>query len=103
MPCPEGQSTLYLGKEATLKAPVLTVHKHTLIHVFPLLGSDSCREFTEKDVLQMMFGFLNNDQWSEEYRKDWSSDTKDPCEWHGVTCDNGEIISLSFPNSGLSM
>ena len=50
----------------------------------------------------MMFDFLSNDQWNEKFKKDWSSD-KDPCEWHGVTCDHGEIISLSFPNSGLSM
>jgi hypothetical protein len=68
-----------------------------------LSGSDNCREFTEKDILKMMYEYLSDDNWSDEYKQDWTSD-KDLCDWHGVTCDDEEeIIRLTFPNSGLDL
>lgn len=42
----------------------------------------------------------NHQQWSEEFRDDWSSE-KDVCDWHGVTCRDGKVTELAFPNSGL--
>ncbi|KAL7510061.1 hypothetical protein ACHAXN_006999 [Cyclotella atomus] len=74
-PCPEGQSTLYLG-------------------------SSTCQEFSEKDILRMMFEMLSSNgdqqQWSNEYKNDWTSDN-DPCQWHGITCEDGEIVGLAIP------
>lgn len=68
-----------------------------------LLGSDSCRIFTQKDILKMFYELLGQDSasnWDENYSRDWSSD-KPECEWIGVTCEEGEVTGLSFPNSGL--
>jgi hypothetical protein len=70
-----------------------------------IAGSDSCREFTEKDLLRMLYMILDGDRqiWNEDFRKDWSESSKELCDWHGVTCQDGEIIGLSFPNSGLQL
>lgn len=77
-PCPEGQSTMHLG-------------------------SDSCRVFTDEDILKMFYELLGGDEtWDQTFQADWTSD-KPVCEWHGVTCGGGEVTGLSFPNSGLKL
>lgn len=51
----------------------------------------------------MFYELLGQDSasnWDENYSRDWSSD-KPECEWIGVTCEEGEVTGLSFPNSGL--
>jgi hypothetical protein len=64
------------------------------------LGSSTCQEFSEKDILRMMFEMLSSNgdqqQWSNEYKNDWTSDN-DPCQWHGITCEDGEIVGLAIP------
>lgn len=53
----------------------------------------------------MMFELLNSggdqQQWGDDYRQDWTSD-KDVCQWHGVTCEDGEVVGLAFPG-GLTL
>jgi hypothetical protein len=48
----------------------------------------------------MMFEMLSSNgdqqQWSNEYKNDWTSDN-DPCQWHGITCEDGEIVGLAIP------
>lgn len=70
-----------------------------------LIGSDSCRIFTQRDILTMFYKLLGKDSasnWDEKYHRDWTSD-KPECEWSGVTCEDGEVTGLSFPNSGLKL
>ena len=68
--CPEGQTTMYLG-------------------------SSSCDEFTEEDILSMLFdvmGVLKSEGSNEMKKK------QDVCTWDGITCDDaGEVISIRFP------
>lgn len=50
-------------------------------------------------MLKMLFEVLSEgsqQQWSEEFRADGSSD-KDVCKWHGVTCEDGHVVGISFP------
>ena len=51
----------------------------------------------------MLYAFLGsgNDEWNEEFRK--NDPASDICEWHGVTCEDGVIKGLSFPNSGMNL
>ena len=74
-PCPEGQTTLYLG-------------------------SSSCRTVTEKDILSMFFYVMDGQHWNSEQQKNWNDYSSSVCDWHGIGCDEeGEISSIQFPMS----
>lgn len=76
IPCPEGQSTLYLG-------------------------SLECRTFTDTDLLAMFFDVMQGESWAELYRRNWQDMDKSMCEWSGIGCSiDGEITSIRFPVVG---
>jgi hypothetical protein len=68
-PCPEDMTTMYLG-------------------------SSSCDEYSEKDILSIFFDVMGVDRVEDpkEIQKDGV------CAWDGITCDDaGEISSIRFP------
>ena len=69
-PCPEGETSMYLG-------------------------STACRAFTEADLLNMFYDVMVGDNWMD--RDHWRDMDVDVCEWYGIECLDGEIISLRFP------
>jgi hypothetical protein len=76
-PCPEGQTNMYLG-------------------------SSSCQEFSEADILSVYFDVIRGDQWNALQQLHWKDRSVDICEWYGVSCDeDGEIQSLRIPVAGL--
>lgn len=76
-PCPEGQTNMYLG-------------------------SSSCQELSEADILSVYFDVIRGDQWNALQQLHWKDRSVNICEWYGVTCDEyGEIQSLRIPVAGL--
>ena len=77
LPCPEGESTLYLG-------------------------STTCRPFSDKDILSIFFDVMQGDRWGENFRKNWQDPKAKLCDWSGVVCDrsSGKITGISFPAMG---
>lgn len=72
-PCPDGETTMYLGAR-------------------------KCLRLSEKDILSIFFEVMNGDEWPEDAKKNWGDQSVDLCLWSGITCDeNGEVESLSFP------
>jgi len=75
-PCPEGTTTLYRG-------------------------SSKCVVITEEDLLNMFYGLMDGDNWSEQQRMHWKSDLP-ACDWEGISCAlNREINGIAFPLIGL--
>jgi Leucine rich repeat len=71
--CPDGQSNLYIG-------------------------SLTCNEISEVDILSILYEVLQGAMWPEDKSVNWSDPSKSVCEWAGIDCDsNGEITSISFP------
>jgi hypothetical protein len=62
------------------------------------LGSISCSEISEVDILSILYEVMQGSTWPENKSVGWTDTTKPVCEWAGIDCDsNGEIISLSLP------
>jgi hypothetical protein len=76
-PCPEGTTTMYLG-------------------------SSSCEEFSEADILSIFFDVMGGHTWNALQKSHWKESDGSVCEWHGISCDeNGEIDSIRFPLLGI--
>jgi hypothetical protein len=76
LPCPPGESTLYLG-------------------------STVCRYFSEADILSLFYDVMNGERWPPNHRTNWRNYEVSVCEWAGVVCDeNGTPTSLGFPLLG---
>uniref|UniRef100_A0A7S1FLX5 Leucine-rich repeat-containing N-terminal plant-type domain-containing protein n=1 Tax=Corethron hystrix TaxID=216773 RepID=A0A7S1FLX5_9STRA len=77
-PCPEGQTTTYLG-------------------------SSTCSlQATQRDALAMLYRTAGGEEhWDPKKRKRWGEEGVNECEWEGVTCDaDGVVESLTFPVRG---
>lgn len=75
-PCPEGQTTMYLG-------------------------ASSCETVTEKDILSIFFDVMRGEDWNTLQQRNWKDKSESVCEWDGIDCDeNGEILSIQFPTTG---
>jgi len=73
LPCPEGETTLYLG-------------------------STACEKLSEADLLSIFFEVMHGDEWPSELKRYWGNPSINTCEWGGITCNSdGEIVSFSFP------
>lgn len=69
-PCPEGQTTMYLG-------------------------SSSCEEFSVTDILSIFFDVMGVDRLDGV---DDDSETSSVCQWDGINCgEDHEISSIRFP------
>ena len=77
-PCPEGQTTLYMG-------------------------ASECEIISDVDILAIYYNVMHGassnsiqrDQWTDPEGDDW-------CNWKGISCDKaGEIASVEFPLYGL--
>lgn len=75
-PCAEGMTTLYRG-------------------------ASSCVGVTREDLLGMLYGLIDGDNWSKQQRRGWKSYLP-ACDWEGVSCDlTGEINGMAIPLAGL--
>ena len=75
--CPVGQTSLYLG-------------------------SSTCQQVSEYDLLELLYDAMNGDNWSQDINWNWKMNKRNPCEWDAVECDkNGRIESLEIPLSGI--
>lgn len=73
LPCPDGQSSLYLGSLA-------------------------CITLSEPDFLAMLYEVMQGPMWSEKNSVNWLDTTVSVCEWAGIECDsNGVTTSLNIP------
>eukprot|EP00984_Skeletonema_dohrnii_P028680 scaffold18734_cov115-Skeletonema_dohrnii-CCMP3373.AAC.8 len=56
----------------------------------------------ERNALSDFYDSTKGAEWTDS--TNWLDDTKSYCEWHGVTCDEGEnhVIKLELDNNGLS-
>ena len=74
-PCPEGKTTMYLG-------------------------SSSCEEVSNEDILAMLYEVMGGEQWGAEYQGGWKDKTAKACDYQGVICDKGtgqlESLRLSL-------
>lgn len=71
-PCPDGLTTMYLG-------------------------SVSCEEITDQDILSIFFDVMGGDKWDASQKENWKRLDVSVCEWSGITCDEeGEIVSIRF-------
>jgi Leucine-rich repeat (LRR) protein len=62
------------------------------------LGSTYCEEYTDHDILSILFEVLQGHDWPSESKVNWGNHGISLCEWAGIDCDaNGEVISLGFP------
>eukprot|EP00980_Cylindrotheca_fusiformis_P010929 scaffold2499_cov125-Cylindrotheca_fusiformis.AAC.20 len=78
-PCPEGQTTMYLG-------------------------ASSCETFSEKDILSMFFDVMRADEWDPLEPESWKAGSENVCDWEGIDCDeDGEIMSIQFPTSSAAI
>jgi hypothetical protein len=76
-PCPEGQTSMYLG-------------------------SATCRSFSTRDLLSMFYDVMGGENWPVHLKRGWKEAGTHECSWAGVTCDeNKEIINLGFPISNV--
>lgn len=75
-PCAEGTTTLYRG-------------------------ASFCVAVTREDLLGMLYGLIDGDNWSKQHRRGWKSPLP-ACDWEGVSCDlTGEINGMAIPLAGL--
>jgi hypothetical protein len=75
-PCPDGQTTMYLG-------------------------ASSCETYSDKDILSIFFDVMRGENWNSLQKRNWKDKSESVCEWHGIDCDeNGEISSIQFPAAG---
>jgi hypothetical protein len=78
--CPEGQTTMYLG-------------------------SPSCSQFTEKDILTILYAVMGHSSSASMQKAHWldQEDEDDVCSWRGIHCDpnNNTVEAISFPLYGL--
>jgi hypothetical protein len=66
------------------------------------LGSSSCEEFTENDILSIFFDVMGGESWNALQKSHWKDDQGSVCDWNGITCDeDGEIASIRFPMLGV--
>lgn len=72
-PCPNGETTMYLG-------------------------STGCLKLSEEDILTIFFNVMEGENWPDDMKKNWGDSTIGLCNWAGISCDgDGQIESLSFP------
>lgn len=73
IPCPPGQTTMYLG-------------------------STQCETFSDQDFLHMLFEVFDGNNWPEEQQEHWKDLDSSFCQYAGVECDtHGELKSLNIP------
>lgn len=63
-----------------------------------LLPSVSCLSAEGVSLLAFK-GSISQDP--EGSMANWNSSSQDPCSWNGVTCNDGEVVSLSIPKKNL--
>lgn len=52
---------------------------------------------TEEDMLTMLYGLMDGDNWGERQRMGWKADYSG-CDWMGVYCDlAGNMNGIEFP------
>jgi len=77
LPCPEGETNMYLG-------------------------SSSCESFSEAEILAIYFDVLGGQNWNAFHQKNWKNFDVSVCEWEGINCnDKEEIKSIRIPLSGV--
>ena len=77
-PCPEGETTMYLG-------------------------SSKCRHFSEADILSILFDAMEGYVWNEAEKCKWKDKSVNLCKWAGISCDqDGEIESIRLPLKGIN-
>lgn len=73
IPCPDGQTTIYLG-------------------------SQNCLTITEDDLLMMLYEVFRGPMWTPEQSEKWGDSSVSHCEWAGIGCDDlGATTSLKIP------
>jgi hypothetical protein len=75
-PCPEGETTMYLG-------------------------SSACESFSEADILSIFFDVMGGQTWNAVQKKHWKDSRSSVCKWEGVTCNDEKIESIRFPLLGV--
>jgi len=55
---------------------------------------------TEKQALEDLFDQMGGDGWTRS--DNWLDPNVSPCDWYGVTCENGHVTGLSLANNGLT-
>lgn len=74
LPCPDGQTSMYLG-------------------------SFSCLELSEADLLTMLYEVMDGALWTIDQGDNWGDTSVSVCDWSGIECDkNGRTTSIGFPN-----
>ena len=72
-PCPEDQTSFYLG-------------------------SLSCIYLDEKDILSMLYELLDGPSWPDNISQNWNDETLSVCDWAGIECDvDGKTTGISLP------
>jgi Leucine rich repeat len=72
-PCPEGQTSFYLG-------------------------SLSCIYLDEKDILSMLYEVFDGPSWPDNISQNWNDYSMSVCDWGGIDCDaDGQTTGISLP------
>jgi hypothetical protein len=72
IPCPPGETTMYLG-------------------------SSSCRAFSEKDILSLLFDVLQGERWPPRHKENWRDYKVSVCDWAGGKYFGGHVRSHRCP------
>ena len=97
--CPPGTANDY-GQEVDIRNPCATCDASAVAAgAAPFYGSTSCDVVpNERDILVELFQALRGSNW---YRNDYWLSKASFCDWYGVACDNGHVISINLDKNKL--